>query len=47
MGYPRLGGEGGKGGDVWVVAQDKMTLRQLKSKYPKRRFMAGGGANSR
>ncbi|XP_004602225.2 GTP-binding protein 10 [Sorex araneus] len=47
MGYPRFGGEGGKGGDVWVVAHEKMTLKQLKSKYPKKRFVAGEGANSR
>lgn len=47
MGYPRLGGEGGKGGDVWVVAHKKMTLKQLKDKYPQKRFVAGVGANSR
>eukprot|EP00069_Balaena_mysticetus_P012991 bmy_21889T0 len=47
MGYPRLGGEGGKGGDVWVVAHNKMTLKQLKDKYPQKRFAAGEGANSR
>uniref|UniRef100_A0A8C5L9Z6 GTP-binding protein 10 n=1 Tax=Jaculus jaculus TaxID=51337 RepID=A0A8C5L9Z6_JACJA len=47
MGYPRLGGEGGKGGDVWVVAHKKMTLKQLKAKYPQKRFVAGVGANSR
>ncbi|XP_034374623.1 GTP-binding protein 10 isoform X1 [Arvicanthis niloticus] len=47
MGYPRLGGEGGKGGDVWVVAHKNMTLKQLKNKYPQKRFVAGGGANSR
>ncbi|XP_034523482.1 GTP-binding protein 10 isoform X2 [Ailuropoda melanoleuca] len=47
MGYPRLGGEGGKGGDVWVVAHNKMTLKQLKDKYPQKRFVAGEGANSR
>uniref|UniRef100_A0A0P6JWF9 GTP-binding protein 10 n=1 Tax=Heterocephalus glaber TaxID=10181 RepID=A0A0P6JWF9_HETGA len=47
MGYPRLGGEGGKGGDVWVVAHKKMTLKQLKDKYPQKRFVAGGGTNSR
>ncbi|TKC42941.1 hypothetical protein EI555_016812, partial [Monodon monoceros] len=47
MGYPRLGGEGGKGGDVWVVAHNKMTLKQLKNKYPQKRFVAGEGANSR
>uniref|UniRef100_A0A8C6W6X6 GTP-binding protein 10 n=1 Tax=Nannospalax galili TaxID=1026970 RepID=A0A8C6W6X6_NANGA len=47
MGYPRLGGEGGKGGDVWVVAHKRMTLKQLKDKYPQKRFVAEGGANSR
>ncbi|XP_007530290.1 GTP-binding protein 10 [Erinaceus europaeus] len=47
MGYPRLGGEGGKGGDVWVVAHDRTTLKGLKSKYPQKRFVAGEGANSR
>ncbi|XP_005084041.1 GTP-binding protein 10 isoform X1 [Mesocricetus auratus] len=47
MGYPRLGGEGGRGGDVWVVAHKNMTLKQLKNKYPQKRFVAGGGANSR
>uniref|UniRef100_A0A8C9JKD0 Obg domain-containing protein n=1 Tax=Panthera tigris altaica TaxID=74533 RepID=A0A8C9JKD0_PANTA len=47
MGYPRLGGEGGKGGDVWVVAHKKMTLKQLKDKYPQKLFVAGEGANSR
>lgn len=47
MGYPRLGGEGGRGGDVWVVARKNMTLKQLKNKYPQKRFVAGGGANSR
>ncbi|CAH7467803.1 Gtpbp10 [Phodopus roborovskii] len=47
MGYPRLGGEGGRGGDVWVVAHKNMTLKQLKNKYPQKRFVAGVGANSR
>ncbi|XP_003318617.2 GTP-binding protein 10 isoform X2 [Pan troglodytes] len=47
MGYPRLGGEGGKGGDVWVVAQNRMTLKQLKERYPQKRFVAGVGANSK
>uniref|UniRef100_A0A8C8YMZ3 Obg domain-containing protein n=1 Tax=Prolemur simus TaxID=1328070 RepID=A0A8C8YMZ3_PROSS len=47
MGYPRLGGEGGKGGDIWVVAHKKMTLKQLKDKYPQKRLVAEGGANSR
>ncbi|XP_007505054.1 GTP-binding protein 10 [Monodelphis domestica] len=47
MGYPRLGGEGGKGGDVWIVAKKRVNLKQIKDKYPQKRFVAGDGANSR
>ncbi|XP_072507634.1 GTP-binding protein 10 isoform X1 [Notamacropus eugenii] len=47
MGYPRLGGEGGKGGDVWVVAKKRMSLKKIKDRYPQKRFVAGEGANSR
>uniref|UniRef100_A0A4X2M866 GTP-binding protein 10 n=1 Tax=Vombatus ursinus TaxID=29139 RepID=A0A4X2M866_VOMUR len=47
MGYPRLGGEGGRGGDVWVVAKKRMSLKKIKDKYPQKRFVAGEGANSR
>ncbi|XP_048806905.1 GTP-binding protein 10 isoform X2 [Lagopus muta] len=46
MGYPRLGGEGGRGGDVWFVAQERSTLKSMKARYPKKRFVAGTGANS-
>ncbi|XP_078091028.1 GTP-binding protein 10 isoform X2 [Mustelus asterias] len=46
MGLLRLGGEGGKGGDVWIVAQDGITMKKLKDKYPDKRFVAGVGANS-
>ncbi|NXN92970.1 GTPBA protein, partial [Rhinopomastus cyanomelas] len=46
MGYPRLGGEGGRGGDVWFVAQERVTLKSLKERYPQKRFVAGTGANS-
>ncbi|XP_021476894.1 GTP-binding protein 10 [Oncorhynchus mykiss] len=46
MGLPRLGGQGGKGGDVWVVAQKEMTLKRVKDKYPQKRFIAGVGTNS-
>ncbi|XP_047453900.1 GTP-binding protein 10 [Mugil cephalus] len=46
MGLPRLGGQGGKGGDVWVVATNNMTLQRIKDKYPQKRFVAGVGANS-
>lgn len=47
MGLPRLGGHGGKGGDVWVVATKNMTLKRIKDKYPQKRFVGGSGANSR
>ncbi|KAJ7408580.1 hypothetical protein WISP_119678 [Willisornis vidua] len=46
MGYPRLGGEGGRGGDVWFVARERITLKSIKEKYPQKRFVAGTGANS-
>ncbi|XP_069585578.1 GTP-binding protein 10 isoform X1 [Ranitomeya imitator] len=46
MGLPRLGGEGGKGGDVWVVAKDGVTMKHIKSKFPQKRFVGGVGVNS-
>ena len=47
MGLSRLGGQGGKGGDVWVVAANNLTLKRIKDKYPQKRFLGGAGANSR
>ncbi|NXD18924.1 GTPBA protein, partial [Spelaeornis formosus] len=46
MGYPNLGGEGGRGGDVWFVARERTTLKSIRQKYPQKRFVAGTGANS-
>ncbi|XP_053916631.1 cilia- and flagella-associated protein 69 isoform X3 [Cuculus canorus] len=46
MGYPRLGGEGGRGGDVWFIAREKTTLKNIRDRYPQKRFVAGAGANS-
>ncbi|XP_051575947.1 GTP-binding protein 10 [Myxocyprinus asiaticus] len=46
MGLPRLGGHGGNGGDVWVVAKKGVTLKQIKDKHPNKRFTAGVGSNS-
>uniref|UniRef100_A0A8D3CFS6 GTP-binding protein 10 n=1 Tax=Scophthalmus maximus TaxID=52904 RepID=A0A8D3CFS6_SCOMX len=46
MGMPRLGGQGGNGGDVWVVATKNVTLKRIKDKYPLKRFAAGAGVNS-
>ncbi|XP_020497617.2 GTP-binding protein 10 isoform X1 [Labrus bergylta] len=46
MGLPRLGGQGGNGGDVWVVASKTTTLKKVKDKYPQKRFVGGTGSNS-
>ncbi|RXN05433.1 GTP-binding 10 [Labeo rohita] len=46
MGLPRLGGHGGNGGDVWVVAKKGTTLKQIKDKHPNKRFTAHVGSNS-
>ncbi|KAM9723173.1 GTP-binding protein 10 [Menidia menidia] len=46
MGLPRLGGQGGNGGDVWVVATKNMSLKKIKDKYPQKRFIGGIGGNS-
>ncbi|XP_029306503.1 LOW QUALITY PROTEIN: GTP-binding protein 10 [Cottoperca gobio] len=46
MGLPRLGGQGGNGGDIWVVATKNVTLKKVKDMYPVKRFVAGTGANS-
>lgn len=46
MGLPRVGGVGGKGGDVFVVADEKESLDSFKSKYPSKRFFAEVGVNS-
>lgn len=47
MGLPRIGGHGGNGGDVWVVATKSMTLKKVKEKYPQKRFVSDVGGNSR
>ncbi|XP_032868928.1 GTP-binding protein 10 isoform X1 [Amblyraja radiata] len=46
MGFRKLGGEGGNGGNVFIVSQDGMTLKMIKDKYPNKRFVAGVGVNS-
>uniref|UniRef100_A0A8C0HBX6 GTP-binding protein 10 n=1 Tax=Chelonoidis abingdonii TaxID=106734 RepID=A0A8C0HBX6_CHEAB len=46
MGHPRLGGEGGRGGDVWLVAKEKTTLKRIKNRFPQKRFVAEAGTNS-
>lgn len=46
-GLPKYGGVGGKGGDVYVEAVDGWTLRNLKDKFPKQRFVAEKGEDSK
>ncbi|TRZ00070.1 hypothetical protein DNTS_025734, partial [Danionella cerebrum] len=46
MGLPRLGGHGGSGGDVWVIAKKDTTLKMVKDQRAKKRFIAGVGSNS-
>ncbi|CAI9539606.1 unnamed protein product [Staurois parvus] len=46
MGLPRLGGEGGKGGDVLMVAKHGVSMKDVKEKYTHKRFTGGAGDNS-
>ncbi|XP_064613860.1 GTP-binding protein 10-like [Liolophura sinensis] len=46
QGFPRYGGLGGKGGDVYVTAVKKRTLKHVHSANPSKRFIAGNGDNS-
>lgn len=46
MGLPRMGGQGGNGGDVLVVAKKDQTLKHIKDKNPSKRFVAGVGDSS-
>ncbi|KAF0764543.1 GTP-binding protein 10 [Aphis craccivora] len=49
FGFPRYGGEGGKGGDVCFVATEGMTLKDFLRKYPLKKIRAetGGDSHSR
>ncbi|GAB1601170.1 GTP-binding protein 10-like [Argonauta hians] len=46
QGFPRLGGIGGKGGDVIFEASGKINLKQLMQKHPLKRFIAHNGKHS-
>ncbi|KAM9308131.1 GTP-binding protein 10 [Gastrophryne carolinensis] len=46
MGLPRLGGVGGKGGDVWMVAKHGVTMKNVKDKASHKRFVGAVGVNS-
>ncbi|CAH1789146.1 unnamed protein product [Owenia fusiformis] len=47
QGYPKFGGKGGDGGDVYVKCYDKAkSLKELAKRHPEKRFIAGNGGNS-
>lgn len=46
FGFPRYGGEGGKGGDVCLVATEGMNLKDFLKKYPLKKLRAEMGSNS-
>lgn len=47
QGLPKMGGIGGNGGNVFVVGNEKVTLKKLYEKYPDKRFHAKPGADSK
>ncbi|KAK3108042.1 hypothetical protein FSP39_000006 [Pinctada imbricata] len=47
QGFERIGGVGGKGGNVIARAKTSVTLEQIKGKYPQKRFIAENGRDSR
>ncbi|XP_073969973.1 GTP-binding protein 10 isoform X2 [Rhodnius prolixus] len=46
MGYPKYGGVGGAGGDIYIVAKEGSTLKEIKNKFPEKRIAAGNGSNA-
>ncbi|XP_013395023.1 GTP-binding protein 10 isoform X2 [Lingula anatina] len=46
QGLPKIGGVGGNGGSVYVVAKKNITLRDVKRKNPTKKYTAGLGSNS-
>lgn len=46
MGQPRYGGIGGKGGDIYVEAQEEQTLRKILEANPQKRWSAASGGDS-
>ena len=47
QGLPKIGGHGGRGGDVWLVGSGRASLKQIIQKCPTKRVAAGSGSNSR
>ena len=46
QGFPKYGGVGGKGGDIILTCKRGATLKNIKDKNPKKRFIAQTGKNS-
>lgn len=46
-GFPKFGGIGGRGGDIYAEAVEKQTLAQTLSKNPEKRYRAENGGQSR
>lgn len=47
QGYPKYGGLGGDGGNVYFVAGESENLYEFANEYPKKRFLAGKGSDSK
>ncbi|CAL4185573.1 unnamed protein product [Meganyctiphanes norvegica] len=46
-GFPKFGGIGGKGGDIYVETVEKQTLAGTLSKNPEKRYIANNGGHSK
>lgn len=46
-GLARYNGIGGRGGNVYVTAQERATLKNLCRQFPDKRFCAATGGDSR
>ncbi|KAL5006952.1 hypothetical protein ScPMuIL_015758 [Solemya velum] len=47
QGYPKYGGVGGNGGNIYLVANKSFSLKQVLEICPSKRFTAANGGNSR
>ncbi|KAF4532605.1 hypothetical protein B566_EDAN014862 [Ephemera danica] len=47
MGYPKYGGLGGKGGDIYLVAKEGETLTTVLKTWPLKKIIANSGGNSK
>jgi len=47
QGLVKYSGIGGRGGDVFVVGEEKKTLKNIYQMFPSKRFIASKGEDSR